>query len=102
MATVRVDAGRQLAIVGDARVVVDPDGSRRSAPLTTLGAAASFAGVTPGLRGTYAPATPEDPDEPLPVDPAAAQVLADWYALGDAALRRFAEVPGRPQDPVLW
>ena len=36
------------------------------------------------------------------MDPAAARVLADWYALGDAALRRFAEVLGRPQEPVLW
>src|SRR3954465_12164520 len=94
--------GRRLAVVGDTLVVVEPDGSRRSAPLTTVGAAATFAGVAPGLRGTYPPATPDDPDAPLPVDAAAAQVLADWYALGDAALRRFAEVLGRPQDPVLW
>jgi|tagenome__1003787_1003787.scaffolds.fasta_scaffold20659247_2 hypothetical protein len=102
IATVRGVAGRQLAIVGDALVVVEPDGGRRSAPLTTVGAAATFAGVTPGLRGTYPPATPDDPAAPLPVDAEAAQVLADWYALGDAALRRFAEVLGRPQDPVLW
>jgi hypothetical protein len=102
MATVRGVAGRQLAVVGDALVVVEADGSRRSAPLTTVGAAAAFAGVTPGLRGTYAPATPDDPDLPLRVDATAARVLADWYALGDAALRRFAEVLDRPQDPVLW
>jgi hypothetical protein len=102
IATVRGVGGRQLGVVGDALVVVEPDGSRRSAPLTTVGAAAAFAGVTSGLRGTYAPATPDDPDAPLPVDAAAARVLADWYALGDAALRRFAEVLGRPQAPVLW
>jgi hypothetical protein len=102
IATVRGVAGRQLAVVGDALVVVEPDGSRRSAPLTTLAAAAAFAGVTPGLRGSYPPATPDDLDTPLPVDTAAARVLADWYALGDAALRRFADVLGRPQDPVLW
>jgi hypothetical protein len=102
IATVRGVAGRQLAVVGDALVVVEPDGSRRSALLTTVGAAAAFAGVTPGLRGTYAPATPDDPDAPLPVDVAAARVLAGWYALGDAALRRFAELLGRPQAPVLW
>jgi hypothetical protein len=102
IATVRGVAGRQLAVIGDAVVVVEPDGSRRSAPLTTLAAAAAFAGVTPGLRGSYPPATPDDPDAPLPVDTAAARVLADWYALGDAALRRFADVLGRPQDPVLW
>jgi hypothetical protein len=102
IATARGVAGRQLAVIGDALVVVESDGSRRSTPLTTLGAAAAFAGVTPGLRGTYAPATSDDPDEPLQVDAGAARVLADWYALGDAALRRFAEVLGRPQDPVLW
>jgi hypothetical protein len=102
IATVRGVAGRQLAVVGDALVVVEPDGSRRSAPLTTVGDAAAFAGVTPGLRGTYAPATSDDPEEPLQVDTRAAQALADWYALGDAALRRFAEVLDRPQDPVLW
>ena len=101
-ATVRGVAGRQLAVIGDALVVVEPDGSRRSTPLTTVGAAAAFAGVAAGLRGTYAPATPDDPDAPLPADPAAARVLADWYALGDAALGRFAELLGRPQAPVLW
>jgi hypothetical protein len=102
IATVRGVAGRQLAVVADSIVVVEPDDSRRSAPLTTVGAAAAFAGVTPGLRGSYPPATPDDPDAPLPVDAAAARVLADWYALGDAALRRLAEVLDRPQDPVLW
>src|SRR3954453_14278058 len=102
IATVRGVAGRQLAVVGDALVVVEPDGSRRSAPLTSVGAAAAFAGVTPGLHGPYPPATPDDPDAPLPVDAAAARVLADWYALGDAALRRFAEVLARRQAPVLW
>jgi hypothetical protein len=102
LATVRGVAGRQLAIVGDELVVVEPDGSRRSARLTTVGAAAAFAGVSPGLRGSYPPATPADPDTPLVVDTETARLLAAWYALGEAALRRFAEEPGRPQEPVLW
>src|SRR5438309_908090 len=102
IATVRGVGGRQLGVVGDELVVVAPDGSRRSAPLTTLGAAAAFAGISPGLTGTYPPATPADPDTPLKVDATAARLLADWYALGDAALRRFAEVLGRPEAPVLW
>jgi hypothetical protein len=101
-ATVRGVAGRQLAVVGDELVVLEPDGSRRSARLTTIRAAAAFAGVTPGLRGSYAPATPDDPDVPLAVDPEAARRLAAWYALGDAALRRFADEVGRSQEPVLW
>jgi hypothetical protein len=102
IATVRGVAGRQLAVVGDALVVLEPDGSRRSTRLTTVGAAAAFAGVTPGLRGSYAPATPADPDVPVTVDAGAARLLAAWYALGDAALRRFADELGRPQEPVLW
>jgi hypothetical protein len=36
------------------------------------------------------------------VDPAAARRLADWFALADAALRRFAEEQGQPMEPVLW
>jgi hypothetical protein len=100
--TARGVAGRQLALVGDELVVLEPDGSHRSTRLTTVGAAAAFAGVTPGLRGSYAPATPVDPDAPLTVDPAAARQLAAWFALGDAALRRFAEELGQPQEPVLW
>jgi hypothetical protein len=102
IATVKPVGGRRLAVVGDTLVVVDPDGSRRSAPLTTVGAAAAFAGIAPGLRGSYPPATPADPDIPLTVDREAAGTLAAWYALGDAALRRLAQRLGRPQEPVLW
>ncbi|HEX2075819.1 MAG TPA: hypothetical protein VHF92_18740 [Geodermatophilus sp.] len=98
--TVGVD-GRQLAVVGD-RLVVTDGGGDRSTSLTTLRAAAAFAGVTPGLSGSYAPATSADPDAPLTIDADAAEVLAAWFALGDAALRRFSEGIGRPQEPVLW
>jgi hypothetical protein len=94
--------GRQLAVVRDELVVLEPDGTRRSAALTTLGAAAAFAGVRPGLRGPYPPATSADPDAPLPVDPSAARDLAAWYDLGDAALRHVAEHLGSTQQPVLW
>jgi hypothetical protein len=100
--TVRGVAGRQVAVVGDELVVVGGDGSRRSERLTTLRAAAAFAGVACGLRGSYPPATPADPDDALQVDAGAAQVLAGWYALGDAALRHVAEVLGSPEEPVLW
>jgi len=94
--------GRQLSVVGDELVVCEPDGTRRSAPLTTIGAAAAFAGVRPGLQGSYPPATSADPDAPLPVDATAARELAVWYALGDAALRQVAERLGSRQQPVLW
>ena len=90
-------AGRQLAVEGD-RLVVEDGGARRGTPLTTLRNVAAFAGIEPGLRGSYSPVTDADPDTPLGVDPAAAADLAAWFALGDAALRRFA--PGA--EPVLW
>src|SRR3954451_5093105 len=100
--TVRGVAGRQLAVIGNDLVVLERDGSSRSTPLTTLRAAAAFAGVSPGLRGSYSPATPADPDALLTVDATAARRLAAWYALGDTALRRFAEGVGASVEPVLW
>jgi hypothetical protein len=94
--------GRQLAVVGDQLRVEDPDGALRTVRLTTLGAAADAAGVELGLRGSYTPATDPDPSAALPVDPDAARLLADWYALGDAALRRGSLAWGAAQEPVLW
>lgn len=95
--------GRQLAVVGD-RLVVLAGSGRRETRLTTVAAAADFAGVTPGLRGSYSPATPADPDAPLTVDSEAAAVLADWYALVDVALRRLTAGVGVgvTPEPVLW
>ena len=95
--------GRQLRVAEAQLVVVDASGTR-SAPLRTVGAAAQFAGVTPGMpERVYQPATPLDLDDPLAIDPASARVLADWYQLGDHALRRFADVVGAdPGLPILW
>jgi len=93
--------GRQLAVVGDRLVVLDGS-ERRETPLTTVGAAAEFAGVTPGLSGSYSPVTPADPDAPLAVDTDAARLLADWYALAEAALHRFTADLGVTVEPVLW
>ena len=94
-------AGRQLAVVGDRLAVIDGD-ERRETPLTTVGDAAAFAGVTPGLRGSYSPSTPDDPDAELAVDPGTARLLADWYALTEVALRSFCTRRGVAQEPVLW
>jgi hypothetical protein len=93
--------GRHLAVVGD-QLVVLAGHSVRSRPLTTLRRAADFAGVALGLRGSYEPATTADPDLPLRVDATASRRLADWYALGDAALRGLAGALGQPAEPVLW
>jgi hypothetical protein len=95
---------RYLAVDGTELVAGGAGGSRRSA-LTTLRAAAEFAGIAPGApAGVYRPATPLVLDEPLTIDPAAASVLADWYQLGEQALRGFAaEVPDdQPTAAVLW
>ena len=96
--------GRFLAVEGTELVVGGTGRSRRTA-LTTLRAAAEFAGISPGApAGVYRPATSLDLDEPLTIDPAAARMLADWYQLGEQALRGFAaEIPGdQPTAPVLW
>jgi hypothetical protein len=93
-----------LAVDGTELVVGGRRDSRRTV-LTTLRAAAEFAGITPGAPAeVYRPATPFDLDEPLTIDPAAARVLADWYQLGERALRGFvAGIPDdQPSAAVLW
>lgn len=75
----------RLGVVGGDLVV---DG--RAAPITTLAEAADRAGVPPGTHsGAYEPVTAWRADEPLTIDPAAATLLAEWFALGAAVLRRF-------------
>jgi hypothetical protein len=93
--------GRQLAVVGLSLVVSD-GGIRRTAPFSTVGELAAFAGVRPSLSGSYSPATSPDLDAPLTGNADSARVLAEWFALGDGALRRFADEAGLPQEPVLW
>lgn len=101
LATAAGIEGRLVAVVADALLVVE-DGRFRSQHLTTLRAAADFAGVAAGLRGSYRPTTSADLDAPLRIDVPSARRLADWFALGDAALRQFAELLGQPAEPVLW
>jgi hypothetical protein len=96
--------GRFLAVDGTELVVGGAAGTTRT-PLTTIRAAAEFAGVTPGAPAhVYKPATPLDLDEPLVIEPDAARVLAEWYSLGLQALGRFAAgIPGdKPSAAVLW
>ncbi|MGV9676883.1 hypothetical protein ACWDSJ_16535 [Nocardia sp. NPDC003482] len=52
------------------------------------------AGPPPGL---YSDGTHMDPGEVFGLDSEAADRIHDWFALGDTALRRFAE-----QAPTLW
>lgn len=96
--------GRFLAVDGTELVAGDAAATRRTA-LTTLRAAAEFAGVTPGAPArVYKPATPLNLDEPLLIDPDAARLLAEWYQLGAEAMSRLAaEIPGdEPGAVVLW
>jgi hypothetical protein len=96
--------GTFLAVDGTELVVGGAVGTRRTV-LTTIRAAAEFAGVTPGAPAqVYKPATALNPDEPLMLDPGAARLLAGWYQLGAQAMSRLAaEVPGdEPGAVVLW
>ena len=93
--------GRQLAVEDDRLVVLHGPG-RQETTLTTVGEAAAFAGVAPGLTGSYPPATAPDPDARLEIDPATARQFADWYALTDTALRRLTAHLDVVQEPVLW
>jgi|tagenome__1003787_1003787.scaffolds.fasta_scaffold20983057_6 hypothetical protein len=93
--------GRQLAVVGLTLVMSDGD-ARRTAPLTTIGALAAFAGVRPGLSGSYSPTTAPDLEALLTGEEQAAETLAAWFSLGTTSLRRFADEAGHPQEPVLW
>ena len=93
-----LDGGRTLDVVG-ARLVVRDGAEAREYPLTTLAELADRAGVPLGLpSAAYRPATALTPDAPLPVDEDDARLLADWYALADAALRGLE--PGA--EPVIW
>lgn len=70
------------------------------APLTgTLGELAAAAGVDLGApAGIYHDSPNLGADHVLAVDPAAAALLADAFARGDAGLRAFAP----SETPVLW
>lgn len=72
-------------------------------PLTTLGALARAARVTPGApRSVYSPTTPLDLDAPITVDPESARIIAEWFALADAALRALSVDLTDATEPTLW
>lgn len=98
------DDGRRVAVVGTTLVVGPPDALRK-APLTTLAAAAELAGVVLGApTSVFTPTTTCDPDAPLNIDGESADVLAEWYALGNAALVIWATElsPESPTTSTLW
>ncbi len=96
--------GSSLAVVGD-QLAVTRAGSTRRQRLTTLAAAAAFAGVEAGFPWTkHPPYTAFTPDAPLAVDAAAATALAGWFALGRQALAGLAaELSGEdPDEPQIF
>jgi hypothetical protein len=82
--------GRVIALVAN-RILVERDGAVvREAPVTTVRQAAAVAGVQAGFPWTkHPPGTPFTPDEPLLLDHAAAEQLAQWFELGERALSLF-------------
>ena len=90
-----------LRILDGDLVIGSGTGQERRLPLdgARLADLAEQAGVRPGApEGIYTDVTAGDPGRPLQVDPGTARRLADWYALGDRALRRLS-----PETvPVLW
>jgi hypothetical protein len=98
------DDHRTIGVEGT-ELVFRAGGQERRTPVTTLRAAGGFADVEPGApSNVYKPATPCDLDAPLIIDAEAARRLADWYALGDAALRRLGRelADDQPSDVTLW
>ncbi|HET7660247.1 MAG TPA: hypothetical protein VFK66_07645 [Oryzihumus sp.] len=98
-----LDDGRVIAVDHTDITVTDAAGAHR-APLTTVRAAADLVGITAGFPTTHGWATPLEPDATLTVDPAAADTLAAWFALGQRALEVLvAELADEhPSDPSLF
>jgi hypothetical protein len=91
--------------VDAAGLVVDRAGAETRVPLTTLRDASVATGVPVGARTeVYEPGTPAEPDASLPVDPAGAARLADWFGFGASVLEEVrAAAPDRDATRVqLW
>ena len=81
-------------------------GTVRTAPITTLRAAAEFLGGEIDDETAAEHDSPEagDPDAPLDIDEAASRFLGDWYGMAFAALEavRSDERSVDPSRPQLW
>lgn len=86
-------------------VVVHEDGATRTAPITTVAAAAALAGIQPGAPAdAYTPATPLTPEAPLALDGSTVEFLGAWYGFAASVLEQLraesdADEPSRVQ---LW
>ena len=101
-------AERRVAVVGTELVVRDDrqgDATERRVPITNLRAAAGLTGGPVGMPpDAYRPSPMPDPDGELALDPGATALVADFYALVQAALTVFAaELAGEgPSESQLW
>lgn len=104
----RTGTDRQIRVEGTA--LVDqrggPAGSSRTAAITTLAQAAAFldTAIAPDVAAEHDTPPFGDPDEPLAVDPAAADFLGAWFAMAFAALEavRTDASTVDPSPPQLW
>ncbi|WP_040779976.1 hypothetical protein [Nocardia pneumoniae] len=84
-----------VSVVGDE--LVWPEGRTRLEG--TYRDVARVAGFEPGApEGSYADTTGVDPDAAIELDPSAAGLIEEWFAVGDRALRCLAP----DVAPVLW
>jgi hypothetical protein len=98
--------GRPRQIVVDGTDIEVRDGAQvRRAPITTLRAAGNLIEIDPGAPvDVYTPTTPLDLDAVLGTDDRHAKVLADWFALVDAALAHLRRAVDGDEPPLtqLW
>jgi len=98
-------ATTQVRVAGRDLVVRRGDRSTTT-PITTIAAAAAAAGIEPGApTDVYTPTTSIAVDAPLPIDDAAAELLASWLeTTWDAleTLRREAPAGLQAVDVQLW
>jgi hypothetical protein len=98
-------AGGVRAHVDGVELVHERPGASTRVRLTTVGAAAQFLGIEPGLpAGIYTPATPFDPDAHLDVAGDGAHALATWLAFADSLLAELrSDYAGHDATPAtLW
>jgi hypothetical protein len=104
-----IDGGFGPPLPDRRRVVVVDDqlhDGDRTTRITTLGDAARFLeGPLGAPVEVYQPVTSPNPDRPLGVEPAAAQVVCGWFAFGAGVLAQVAAGAAPDDDPSeaqLW
>ena len=93
--------------VEGATLVVERSDERLRTPITSLNAAATFAGIEPDVAQQDAFDVPPygDLDAPLAIDAAATERLGDWFALGCELLEELRAAAGPDDAPTavrIW